>query len=121
MEALELQRYFENFAYPIKRVTKTLHKRFSNLIATPWDMAITEAFRHPNINGDKPLIQPIKQWYNKKVYQLSADDPEIYLRLVRVMNLMRPPLHLFHPKVGFAILTNYKKWKNIKKSPPYES
>lgn len=121
MEALELQRYFENFAYPIKRVTKTLHKRFSNLIATPWEMAITEAFRHPNINGDKPLIQPIKQWYSKKVYQLSADDPEIYLRLVRVMNLMRPPLHLFHPKVGFAILTNYKKRKNIKKSPPYES
>ncbi|MGR6342032.1 glutamate synthase [Priestia megaterium] len=125
MEALELQHYFGNSAYPNNRFTKILHKRFSTLIATPWDMAITEAFRHPDINGEKPFIQPIKQWYSKKVYQLSASDPEIYLRLVRVMNLIRPPLHLFHPRVGFAILTNRKKKSkkqvNSQKSAPYEN
>jgi flavin-dependent dehydrogenase len=123
-EALELQSYFKYFAYPDKGFTKTFHKRISNLIATPWEMAITEAFRHPDINGDRPLIQPIKQWNSKKVYQLSAFDPEAYLRLVRVMNLMRPPLHLFHPKVGFAILTNQKKkvkkQKNVKKPTSFE-
>lgn len=121
MEALEIQRYFENFSYSNKKFTKILYKRFSTLIATPWDMAITEAFRHPDINGEKPFIQPIKQWYSKKVYQLSASDPDIYLRLVRVMNLIRPPLHLFHPRVGFAILTNRKKQVNSQKSAPYEN
>lgn len=109
MEALELQNCLKDSTYLDKGFTKTFHKRISKLIATPWDMAITEAFRHPNINGDRPAIQPIKQWYSKKVYQLSAFDPEVYLRLARVMNLIRTPLHLFHPKIGFAILTNQKK------------
>jgi len=84
-------------------------------------MAITEAFRHPDITGEKPFIQPIKQWYSKKVYQLSASDPEIYLKLVRVMNLIRPPFHLFHPKVGCGILTNWKKRTNSKKSARSEN
>ena len=68
-------------------------------------MTITEAFRHPSIEGNKPIFHPIKQWYSKKIYQLSAVDPNIYLRLVRVMNLVKSPLHFFHPKVLFAILT----------------
>ena len=68
-------------------------------------MTITEAFRHPNIEGNKPILLPIKQWYSKKIYQLSAVDSDIYLRLVRVMNLLKSPLHFFHPKVWFAILT----------------
>jgi hypothetical protein len=72
-------------------------------------MAITEAFRHPNIKGNRSLGQPIKQWYSKKIYQLSAFDPEIYTRLVRVMNLIRPPFHLFHPKVWFKIFTSQQK------------
>jgi flavin-dependent dehydrogenase len=109
MEALELQSYFKYYAYSDKGFTKTFHKKISKLIATPWEMAITEAFRHPDINGNRPLIQPFKQWYSKKVYQLSAFDPEVYLRLVRVMNLIRSPFHLFHPKVGFAIFANRKK------------
>ena len=68
-------------------------------------MTITEAFRHPSIEDNKPIFRPIKQWYSKKIYQLSAVDPNIYLRLVRVMNLVKSPLHFFHPKVLFAILT----------------
>ncbi|MBM7587431.1 flavin-dependent dehydrogenase [Bacillus pakistanensis] len=124
MEALELQRYFNYSAYPDKGFTKSFHKRISNLIVTPWEMAITEAFRHPDIKGARPLLQPFKQWYSKKVYQLSAFDPEVYLRLVRVMNLLKPPLHLFHPKVWFTILTKQKKkikkQKMVKKPTSFE-
>ncbi len=124
MEALELQSYLKHFAYPDKGFTKTFHKRISHLIATPWEMAITEAFRNPDIKGDRPLIQPIKQWYSKEVYKLSAFDPEVYLRLGRVMNLIRSPLHLFHSKVVFAVLTNQKKkikkQKNVKNPASFE-
>ncbi|WP_257352300.1 FAD-dependent oxidoreductase [Pseudalkalibacillus decolorationis] len=119
MEALELQRSLEQSTNLDKEFTKTFHKKVSKLIATPWDMTITEAFRHPDIKGDKPFLQPIKQWYSKRVFQLSAFDPEVYLRLVRVMNLIRSPLHLFHPKVAFAVLSNKKskggKQKKVKK------
>jgi hypothetical protein len=109
MEALELQRCLQQVTHLDKGFTQTYHKRISKLIATPWNMAITEAFRHPNIKGNRSLGQPIKQWYSKKIYQLSAFDPEIYTRLVRVMNLIRPPFHLFHPKVWFKIFTSQQK------------
>ena len=105
MEALELQRCLEFSKYLNKGFTGAYHKKISKIISTPWDMTITEAFRHPSIEGNKPIFRPIKQWYSKKIYQLSAVDPNIYLRLVRVMNLVKSPLHFFHPKVLFAILT----------------
>jgi flavin-dependent dehydrogenase len=109
MEAVELQRCLQQVTHLDKGFTQTCQKRISKLIATPWNMAITEAFRHPNIKGNRPFGQPIKQWYSKRIYQLSAFDPEIYIRLVRVMNLIRPPFHLFHPKVLFKVFTSQQK------------
>lgn len=109
MEAEELQMCLKEGKALEKGFTRGFYKRISKIIATPWEMATTEAFRHPKIKGEKSFIQPFQQWYTKKIYQLSANNPDIYIRLVRVMNLMRSPLHLFHPKVWFAILTTRQK------------
>ncbi|WP_141540415.1 glutamate synthase [Bacillus cereus] len=109
MEAEELQMCLKKGKALEKGFTRGFYKRISKIIKTPWEMATTEAFRHPKIKGEKSFIQPFQQWYTKKIYQLSANNPDIYIRLVRVMNLMRSPLHLFHPKVWFAILTTRQK------------
>ncbi|WP_440603727.1 NAD(P)/FAD-dependent oxidoreductase [Bacillus sp. GB_SG_008] len=109
MEALELERCLRENKHLEKDFTYKFHKSISELIATPWEMTTTEAFRVSNIKGDRPLMQPFKQWYTKKVYRLSAFNPEIYIRLVNVMNLIRSPLHLFHPKVLFAIFMSRGK------------
>ncbi len=109
MEAEELQMCLKEGKALEKGFTRGFYKRISKIIKMPWEMATTEAFRHPKIKGDKSFIQPFQQWYTKKIYQLSANNPDIYIRLVRVMNLMRSPLHLFHPKVWFAILTTRQK------------
>jgi flavin-dependent dehydrogenase len=108
VQALELQ----SFLFQTKRANngfgQRFHKKISKIIDVPWEMATTEVLRHPEIKGERTFVQPYKQWYCKRVYELSASDPEIYSRLVRVMNLIRSPLHLFHPKVLFAILTNQR-------------
>ncbi|MBC6973387.1 glutamate synthase [Bacillus sp. Xin] len=109
MEAEELQMCLKKGKALEKGFTRGFYKRISKIIKTPWEMATTEAFRHPKIKGEKSFIQPFQQWYTKKIYQLSANNPDIYIRLVRVMNLMRSPLHLFHPKVWFAILKTRQK------------
>ncbi|MBT2216865.1 glutamate synthase [Virgibacillus dakarensis] len=109
MEALALQRLLSADGYHEKGFSKTFHKRISKIIATPWDMATTEVLRHPEIKGDRTMILPFKQWYSRKVYELSAVEPEVYIRLVKVMNLMRPSFLLFHPKVANAILFNNTK------------
>lgn len=109
MEAEELHMCLKNRKRLEKGFTRNFYKRISKIIATPWEMVTTEAFRHPKIKGEKSFIQPFQQWYTKKIYQLSANNPDIYIRLVKVMNLMRSPLHLFHPKVWLAILTTRQK------------
>ncbi|KEK23409.1 glutamate synthase [Bacillus gaemokensis] len=109
MEAVALQLSLKQRKSLKNDFTRDFYKRISKIIATPWEMVTTEAFRHPEIKGNKPFIQPFQQWYTKKIYQLSASDPEIYIRLVRVMNLIRSPLHLFHPKVWFAMLRSRRK------------
>lgn len=108
VQALELQSSLFQTKRADKGFGQRFHKRISKIIDVPWEMATTEVLRHPEIKGERTLVQPYKQWYCKRVYELSASDPEIYSRLVRVMNLIRSPLHLFHPKVLFAILTNQR-------------
>ncbi|MDZ5609773.1 FAD-dependent monooxygenase [Bacillus pseudomycoides] len=109
MEAVALQMSLMKTTSLHNGFTREFYKRISKIIATPWEMVTTEAFRHPKIKGKKVFIQPFQQWYTKKIYQLSASNTDIYIRLVRVMNLTRSPLHLFHPKVWFAILTARQK------------
>jgi hypothetical protein len=103
VQALELQ----SFLFQTKRANngfgQRFHKNISKIIDVPWEMATIEVLRHPEIKGERTFAQPYKQWYCKRVYELSASEPEIYIRLVGVMNLIRSPLHLFHPKVLFAI------------------
>ncbi|MGJ3193232.1 glutamate synthase [Peribacillus frigoritolerans] len=108
VQALELQSSLFQTKRADKGFGQRFHKRISKIIDVPWEMATTEVLRHPEIKGERTFVQPYKQWYCKRVYELSASDPEIYSRLVRVMNLIRSPLHLFHPKVLFAILTNQR-------------
>ncbi|MGN9865370.1 FAD-dependent oxidoreductase [Bacillus swezeyi] len=106
VQALELQSCLFQTKRTDKGFGERFHKKISKIIDVPWEMATTEALRHPDIKGERTFVQPYKQWYSKRVYELSATDPEIYIRLVRVMNLIRGPLHLFHPKVLFPIITN---------------
>ncbi|KAA6452039.1 FAD-dependent oxidoreductase [Bacillus swezeyi] len=106
VQALELQSCLFQTKRTDEGFGERFHKKISKIIDVPWEMATTEALRHPDIKGERTFVQPYKQWYSKRVYELSATDPEIYIRLVRVMNLIRGPLHLFHPKVLFPIITN---------------
>ncbi|WP_459503455.1 NAD(P)/FAD-dependent oxidoreductase [Bacillus sp. C1] len=109
MEAAALQTSLKRRTSLPNGFTREFYKRISKIIATPWEMVTTEAYRHPNIKGKQSFIRPFQQWYTKKVYQLSASNTDIYMRLVRVMNLIRSPLHLFHPKVWIAIFTTRPK------------
>lgn len=79
------------------------------IIKTPWEMTTTEIARHPKLQKELTTKQKFQQWYTKQIYQLSASDSDIYIRLVRVMNLIRSPFHLFHPRVLLTVLLRRKK------------
>ncbi|MGE7863622.1 FAD-dependent oxidoreductase [Bacillus mobilis] len=109
MEAHQLQLLLQRRQILNKAFTKQFYKRTAHIIQTPWEMTTTEISRHPQLKRELSIKQKFQQWYTKQIYQLSATDSEVYIRLVRVMNLMRSPLHLFHPKVLLAVLLKRKK------------
>ncbi|MGE6598787.1 FAD-dependent oxidoreductase [Bacillus sp. NH11B] len=109
MESHQLQLLLQGRKQLDKTFTQQFYKKAANIIETPWDMTTTEISRHPQLKRELTTKQKFQLWYTKQIYRLSASDSDVYIRLVRVMNLIRSPFHLFHPKVLLAVLLNRKK------------
>ncbi|WP_242213357.1 NAD(P)/FAD-dependent oxidoreductase [Bacillus cereus group sp. BfR-BA-01383] len=109
MEAYQLQLLLQGRTKLDKTFTQQFYKKAANIIETPWDMTTTEISRHPKLKRELSRKQTFQLWYTKQIYRLSASDSDVYIRLVRVMNLIRSPFHLFHPRVLLAVLLNRKK------------
>ncbi|HFJ9287016.1 TPA: NAD(P)/FAD-dependent oxidoreductase [Bacillus toyonensis] len=109
MEAHQLQLLLQSRKQLDKTFTQQFYKMTADIIEIPWDMTTTEISRHPQLKRELTTKQKFQLWYTKQIYRLSASDSDVYIRLVRVMNLIRSPFHLFHPKVLLAVLLNRKK------------
>ncbi|MED2873896.1 FAD-dependent monooxygenase [Bacillus thuringiensis] len=108
MEAHQLQLLLQGRKQLDKTFTQQFYKKAANIIETPWDMTTTEISRHPQLKRELTTKQKFQLWYTKQIYRLSASNSDVYIRLVRVMNLIRSPFHLFHPKVLLSVLLNRK-------------
>lgn len=113
IEAHQLQLLLQRKQKLDKAFTKQFYKETAHIIQTPWEMTTTEISRHPQLKRELTIKQKFQLWYTKQIYQLSATDSDVYIRLVRVMNLIRSPLHLFHPKVLLAVLLKRKNSRKI--------
>ncbi|HDR7355771.1 NAD(P)/FAD-dependent oxidoreductase [Bacillus wiedmannii] len=109
MEVHQLQLLLQGRKQLDKTFTQQFYKKAANIIETPWDMTTTEISRHPQLKRELTTKQKFQLWYTKQIYRLSASNSDVYIRLVRVMNLIRSPFHLFHPKVLLSVLLNRKK------------
>ncbi|HHT7154863.1 glutamate synthase [Bacillus thuringiensis serovar andalousiensis] len=109
MEAHQLQLLLHDRKQLDKTFTQQFYKKAATIIETPWDMTTTEISRHPQLKRELTTKQKFQLWYTKQIYRLSASNSDVYIRLVRVMNLIRSPFHLFHPKVLLSVLLNRKK------------
>ena len=109
MEAHQLQLILQGRKRLDKILTREFYRKTAMIIKTPWEMTTTEIARHPKLQKELTTKQKFQQWYTKQIYQLSASDSDIYIRLVRVMNLIRSPFHLFHPRVLRTVLLRRKK------------
>ncbi len=70
-------------------------------------MAATgEDFRYPQVEGVRPPGIKLILWYGAKLQLATQRDAEIYRAFLYVMNLMRPPTSLFHPRIIGRVLWN---------------
>lgn len=104
LEALELQKLFQDHHQTLNKITTNFHKKAAKIISPVWNMVITEDFRYPGTTGKKPIGLFIQQWYAKNIFLLSSQNQEIYHSFIKVMNLVRPMTILMHPKIIKTVL-----------------
>lgn len=91
---------------PLEKLAAPYFKRISNIIDTPWQLAVGEDFRFPRTTGPKPFGQDLLNQYVGMVHQATLQDEEVCAAFIRVMNLMKPATSLLTPKIIFKVLRN---------------
>ena len=81
-------------------LTRDFHRAAARTVQVPWLLTASEAFRYPQATGNRPALTPFLQQYAAHVFELSANDPEIYDRFLKHMHLRKGISSLFHPRLA---------------------
>ena len=77
-------------------------------IDTPWDIAVGNDLRHPQVQGPRPLKVRFINWYIGKLHVAARHDALLGNAFVKVANLEAPPTSLLHPVVVCRVI-----WGNL--------
>jgi 2-polyprenyl-6-methoxyphenol hydroxylase-like FAD-dependent oxidoreductase len=69
------------------------------IVETPWRLAVGGDLRFPQVEGPRPFATRVRNAYLKHLLRAAADDSEIALAFLRVLNLLKPPSSLFAPRI----------------------
>jgi hypothetical protein len=80
-------------------------RRLARILRDPWLMATSEDFRTPSTEGGKPSrLARFTHRYFDRVLALAVADPDTNRLFSEVLNLLKPPLALFHPGVVWKVV-----------------
>jgi 2-polyprenyl-6-methoxyphenol hydroxylase-like FAD-dependent oxidoreductase len=82
-----------------------------------WQLSTGEDFRYPEVSGARPFGTAFTHWYIGHVHRLTGVDEDVYRRFARVMHLLEPPAHLFHPSVAGKVLLAALKGRGTELAP----
>ncbi len=93
----------------LRAIAQPFFKRVAGIIDIPWQLAVGEDFRFPETKGRKARGTDIINRYVTLVHRATHDDPVVYDAFLKVMNLIRPPTSLMHPKLVWRVLRHARK------------
>ena len=88
--------------------TADLARRFFNVAATvidtPWDIAVGNDLRHPQVKGPRPAKVKFINWYIGKLHLAAERDGNLANAFLRVANLEASPQSLLHPSIVARVI-----------------
>ena len=85
-----------------------LARRFFNktkaAIDTPWDIAVGNDLRHPQVQGPRPAKVRFINWYIGKLHMAAQHDTALGNAFLQVANLQESPTRLLHPVVVMQVI-----------------
>ena len=74
------------------------------VIDTPWDIAVGNDLRHPQVKGPRPAKVKFINWYIGKLHLAAERDGALAKAFLRVANLEAPPQSLLHPWIVARVI-----------------
>jgi 2-polyprenyl-6-methoxyphenol hydroxylase-like FAD-dependent oxidoreductase len=84
-------------------IEQRFQQEIAKIISVPWMLVITEDFRYSQTVGKRPLGLGLLQWYVGRVHERAGDDV-VAQAFYQVMNMLKPPQSLFHPRIMRRVL-----------------
>lgn len=76
----------------------------STVIDTPWDIAVGNDLRHPQVSGPRPAKVRFINWYIGKLHMAAQHDGKLANAFLTVANLQAPPESLLHPAIVLRVI-----------------
>jgi 2-polyprenyl-6-methoxyphenol hydroxylase-like FAD-dependent oxidoreductase len=105
LEAAELDRLLTENIAPA-HLAKTFFRHIAKVIDIPWQLSVGEDFRFLQTRGAKPIGIDFINRYVKRVHRATLADIVVGEAFLKVMNLMAPPISLFHPRIVWQVFKN---------------
>jgi 2-polyprenyl-6-methoxyphenol hydroxylase-like FAD-dependent oxidoreductase len=77
-------------------------------IDVPWDIAVGNDLRHPQVKGPRPAKVRFINWYIGKLHLAAQSDGTLATAFLRVANLEAPPTSLLSPAIIARVI-----WGNL--------
>jgi hypothetical protein len=103
MEAAALDNLLMERHGNLKGIARPYFKRVAKVVDIPWQMAVGEDFRFPQTEGKKAPGTDLINAYIARVHHASHNDPVVCAAFLDVMNLIKPPTSLFHPRIAWRV------------------
>ena len=78
--------------------------RASTVIDTPWDIAVGNDLRHPQVEGSRSPKVRFINWYIGKLHMAARHDSRLAVAFLKVANLEEPPARLLQPQVVMRVI-----------------
>jgi 2-polyprenyl-6-methoxyphenol hydroxylase-like FAD-dependent oxidoreductase len=72
-------------------------KEVAKIVDIPWDIAVGNDLRHPQVKGSRPPMLRFINWYIGKLHLAATRDSTLATAFLKVVNLMIPPPSLLSP------------------------
>ena len=75
----------------------------AKIVDIPWDIAVGNDLRHPQVKGARPPMLRFINWYIGKLHLAATDDSTLATTFLKVVNLMIPPSSLLSPAIAWRV------------------
>jgi hypothetical protein len=84
-------------------IARRFFRAAAKIVDIPWDIAVGNDLRHPQVKGARPPMLRFINWYIGKLHLAATSDSALATTFLKVVNLMIPPPSLLSPAIAWRV------------------